>query len=221
MSAATLIGIVIVALAVVGASVWYAVTSRQTQALHGRYGREYDRTVARADSRRAAEAELVARDERVEQFNLRPLSIEQRELFTQQWHDLQEAFVDHPGRVVAKADALVVEVMRDRGYPVTTFEQRADDLSVHHAAFVENYRAARDVAQRHRRGSATTEELRLAMVYYREIFEDLLQADVVVTDRPVSRAVERDVPLSVDPTTADGRAQRPPIAPPRPDREAR
>lgn len=222
MSATAVIGIVIVALAVVGVIVWYAVARRrQTETLHAQYGSEYDRTVARADSRRAAEAELVDRQERVEQFRIRPLTAVQRDLFTQQWHDIQEAFVDNPGRAVSKADGLVVEVMRERGYPVTNFEQRATDLSVHHAVFVQNYRAARDVADRHRRGAATTEELRRAMVYYREMFEDLLQPDEIVSDRPVTRAVERDVPLPGDRAIADERIERRPIAPPPSDREVR
>jgi hypothetical protein len=224
MTTAALIGIIVVALAIVSVIVWYAVARRhQTQALHAQYGAEYDRTVAGASSRREAEAELVNRQERVEHFAIRPLSADQRDLFSQQWHDLQEAFVDTPGRAVTKADNLVVEVMRERGYPVTNFEQRASDLSVHHASFVQNYRAARDVADRHRRGGATTEELRRAMVYYREMFDDLLEPDETITDRPVRRVVERDIPLSGERTSGsvDGRVERQPIAPPRSDREAR
>jgi hypothetical protein len=224
MSATALIGIIIVALAIVGVIVWYAVARRRrTQMLHSQYGSEYDRTLAHTNSRRAAEAELVKRQERVEHFDIRPLTAEQRNLFGQQWHDLQEAFVDSPGRAVTKADTLVAEVMRERGYPVTNFEQRASDLSVHHAVFVQNYRAARDVAERHRRGTATTEELRRAMVYYREMFEDLLQADEAVSDRPVMRSVERDVAVPSDRTSARAgeRVERQPIAPPRSDREAR
>lgn len=223
MTAATLIGIIVVALAIIAVGVWYATARRQrTEALHDRYGSEYDRTVAQVHSRRAAEAELVERQERVEQLDIRPLTEEQRELYAQQWHDVQEAFVDNPGRAVTTADGLVAQVMRERGYPVTNFEQRASDLSVHHASFVQSYRAARDVAQRHRRGAATTEELRRAMVYYREIFEDLLQSDETMTDRPVTRVVEREVPLAGDRLRegAGERSQRPPVAPPRSDREA-
>lgn len=224
MTAAVLMGTIIVALAIVGGVVWYAVSRRrQTETLHAQYGSEYDRTVARVNSKREAEAELVRRQERVDQLHIRPLSADQRDVFSQQWHDLQESFVDNPGRAVTKADGLVAEVMRERGYPVTNFEQRANDLSVHHALFVQSYRAAREFAERHRRGAATTEELRRAMVYYRDMFEDLLRPDEIVSDRPVSRAVEREVPLSNDRSTgiADERVQRPPIAPPPSDREVR
>jgi hypothetical protein len=221
MSTVVIIGISVLALATAGVGVWYAVARRrQTQSLHEQYGSEYDRTVARAPSRRAAEAELVKRQERVDQFNIRPLTAEQLDVFSQQWHDVQEAFVDNPGRAVSKADGLVVEVMRERGYPVTNFEQRASDLSVNHASFVHSYRVAREIAARHRRGAATTEELRRAMVYYREMFDDLLERDEPVSDRQVSRAVERDVPLPSERTTsaAEGRIRQQPIAPLRSDR---
>jgi hypothetical protein len=224
MTATALIGIIVVALAIVSVVAWYAVARRQrTQALHEQYGAEYDRTVARAESRREAESELVNRQERLERFAIRPLSADQRDLFGQQWHDVQEAFVDNPGRAVSKADGLVVEVMRERGYPVANFEQRASDLSVHHASLVQNYRAARDVADRHRRGNATTEELRRAMVYYRELFDDLLEPDEPIVDRPVRLPVEREMPLPSDRTfrSADERVERRPIAPPRSDEEAR
>jgi len=224
MSATTVLGLIVVALAVVSVAAWYAVARRhRPQSLHGRYGSKYDRTLARLTSKRAAEADFVRRQDRVEQFKIRPLSDEMRDVFSQQWHDLQAAFVDGRGRAVIKADALVVEVMRERGYPIADFKQRASDLSVHHASFVQNYRAARDVAERHRQSLATTEELRRAMVFYREMFEDLLQPNEVVADRPVSRAVERDVPVSSGRTAGiDGeRVQRTPIAPPRAEREVR
>lgn len=222
MTATAIIGIIILALAVVAAVAWYAVARRRrTQSLHAQYGSEYDRALANASSKRAGEAELVKRQERVEQLAIRPLTPDQREMYRQQWRDVQGSFVDSPGRAVTKADSFVAEVMRERGYPMATFEQRAANLSVNHASLVQNYRAARDVAERHQRGIGTTEELRRAMVYYREMFEDLLRPDDNLSDRPVSRTVEREIPLPPDRTGTTGeRVQRPPIAPP-PDREVR
>src|SRR5262245_969989 len=130
MSATMLAGIIIVALAVIGVVAWYSVARRHmTESLHAQYGTEYDRTVAHAGSKRAAEAELVRREERVDQLDIRPLTADQRDLFDQQWHDVQEMFVDDPGRAVTKADSLIAEVMRARGYPVADFEQRAADVS--------------------------------------------------------------------------------------------
>ena len=72
------------------------------------------------------------------------------------------------------ADRLVGEVMHARGYPVGEFEQRVADISVDHPHVVMNYRAAREIADRHARGRASTEDLRQAMVHYRALFGDLL-----------------------------------------------
>jgi hypothetical protein len=75
---------------------------------------------------------------------------------------------------VNHADTLVQTVMQTRGYPVGDFDQNAADLSVDHPGVVENYRTAHAIALREGQGSATTEELRTAMVSYRALFEDLL-----------------------------------------------
>ena len=69
--------------------------------------------------------------------------------------------------------------MKYRGYPVSDFERRVEDISVDHPHLVENYRAARDLAERNRRGQANTEELRKALVYYRALFEELLETQEV------------------------------------------
>jgi hypothetical protein len=76
------------------------------------------------------------------------------------------------------ADRLVQEVMERCGYPLRDFEQAAADLSVDHPHVVENYRSAYRTAERSRRGAADTEELRQAVVYYRALFEELLEDEV-------------------------------------------
>lgn len=222
MSAGAVIGI-LVALCIVGAAVWYVVMQRRrTEDLRAQYGPEYSRTVSQVGDQRRAEDELLKRQERVEALAIRPLSAEQRGQFAQQWRDVQATFVDDPRGAVTRADLLVEDVMRARGYPVSDFDQRAADLSVHHGRVVENYRAAREIAGRHRQGTATTEDLRQAMVYYRELFQDLLEERERVTERPVERAVERDVsPAAVDRASEGKRAQpdnQPPI---RVDRDVR
>jgi hypothetical protein len=70
--------------------------------------------------------------------------------------------------------------MKARGYPVADFDQRTADISVDHPVVVENYRAAHDIALRHSRGQASTEDLRRAMVHYRSLFDELLQDSVPV-----------------------------------------
>jgi len=65
-------------------------------------------------------------------------------------------------------------VMRARGYPIDDPEKRIDDLSVEHAHVIEHYRAGRAIVVRHAQGQATTEDLRQAMVHFRELFEELV-----------------------------------------------
>ncbi len=91
---------------------------------------------------------------------------------------MQGRFVDEPQEAVRESDRLVRDVMRQRGYPVDNFEQRADDVSVDHPHVVENYRAAGRIAERNERGEASTEELRQATVHYRALFEELLETHV-------------------------------------------
>ena len=58
---------------------------------------------------------------------------------------------------------------------MSDFERRAEDLTVDHPNVVHHYRQARDIASRHSRKSATTEDLRQALVHYRALFADLLE----------------------------------------------
>ena len=76
---------------------------------------------------------------------------------------------------MTEADLLVTEVLTVRGYPMSDFDRRAEDLTVDHATVVHHYRNARDIALRHSRKSATTEDLRQALVHYRALFADLLE----------------------------------------------
>jgi hypothetical protein len=204
MSAAAMIVVVLVALVVVGGVAWYFMGQRRrTEALQTRYGREYSRTVEETGDARRAEEELVKRKERVDGLEIQPLRAEQREQFLTRWRSVQAMFVDDPAGAIARADALVSEVMATRGYPVSDFEQRAADISVHHAVVVDNYRAACEIVERQRTNSATTEDLRKAMVHYRALFEDLLEDREHATDRPVERQVEREVAREADRAAAE------------------
>ena len=175
MTQSTMIAIVVVAVIVLAAVGWLIWQRRRSDALRMQYGPEYDRAVNQLGDKRSAESELVKRQERVEQLDIRPLSAAQRTDYENRWRAVQSKFVDDPKGAVTDADGLVENVMKARGYPVSDFDQRAADLSVHHPRVVENYRAARDIALRHRRGEATTEDLRQAMVFYRALFQDLLE----------------------------------------------
>jgi hypothetical protein len=175
----TWVWIVIAAAAVVVvALIGLAVAKRRlTAKLQDAFGPEYDRTVSEAPSRREAEAELHERQKRHEEFELHDLSREARGRYQRLWDAAQARFVDEPERAVGEADALIQEVMRERGYPMEDFEQRAADLSVEHGDVVENYRAAHTISRRSVHGVAATEDLRQAMVHYRSLFTALVEPE--------------------------------------------
>jgi len=106
----------------------------------------------------------------------KPLSREDHQRFIDRWQAVQRDFVDDPASSIDRADALVNDVMRARGYPMSNFEHRAEDISVDHPHVVQNYRAAHAIAERHQQGQAGTEDLRQGLVYYRELFDELLEA---------------------------------------------
>jgi hypothetical protein len=64
--------------------------------------------------------------------------------------------------------------MNARGYPMSEFNQRADDISVNYPNTVGNYRAAHEIVVRHGKGQSSTEDLRKAMVHFRSLFDELL-----------------------------------------------
>jgi len=179
-----IVPIVGVSLLIVAAIAWVVIRKKRSEGLRRRFGTEYDRAVKTSGSRRRAEADLASRTRRVERLDIHPLSAGDHDRFAARWRSIQASFVDNPGGAVSDAATLVEEVMRARGYPVGDFDQRAADMSVDHPRFVENYREARDLALASQRGAARTEDLRRATVYYRALFEDLLET----TER---REVER------------------------------
>jgi hypothetical protein len=169
------IAIVIIAVVAVAAiAAFFFWQKRRSQTLREKFGPEYERTVEKIGDRRRAETELEKRQKRVESLKLQALNPEEQRRFAQRWRSAQAFFVDEPSRAVKEADALVIEVMQARGYPMGDFEQRAADISVDHPAVVQHYRAARDIAGKNRKGEANTEDLRQAMVHYRNLFEELL-----------------------------------------------
>ena len=170
--------IIILAVAVAALVTWIIVQNQRSKHLRKRFGPEYDRALQEQGSKRRAEALLEKREERVEHLKIRPLDPQERERFAEAWRTDQSRFVDDPKQAVIEADRLVGELMRVRGYPVSDFDQRAADISVHYPHVVEHYREAHAIAVRQKRGEAGTEDLRKAMVHYRALFEELLEANV-------------------------------------------
>ncbi|MGV9777668.1 hypothetical protein [Streptosporangium sp. NPDC003464] len=174
----TVIWVAVIVVAVVAIiAVGYAVLQqRRRHRLRDRFGPEYERTLRERDTRHEAEQELIAREQRVNSLDIRPLDSGTRDAYAKKWMEVQERFVDAPGFAVTEADHLVTSVMAERGYPTDDFEQRLSDLSVAHGRTLGHYRQAHEISSRAAHKEASTEELRQAMVHYRVLFEELLSA---------------------------------------------
>lgn len=174
--------IVIVAVIVIAVAA-LAATRRRSAVLRERFGPEYDRTVQAREDRRAAEADLRARERQRAQFDIRPLPESARLGYLDEWRDVQERFVDEPAGAVVAADALIFRAMEARGYPMRDFEGQADLLSVDYPDVVENYRFAHRVRKLSGTQQASTEDLREALLRYRSLFDRLLRADGTANSR--------------------------------------
>jgi hypothetical protein len=175
-AAVTILVVVIVLVAAALLGVWLMRSRRRR--LRARFGPEYDRMMAETDNRRLVEHELSEREKRHAELPIRPLPADARDRYTREWTAVQERFVDVPVEAVSQADRLLTAVMAERGYPTEGYEQQAADLSVRHAGTLSEYRAAHEVSERAAAGTASTEDLRQAMVHYRAVFEELVQEQV-------------------------------------------
>jgi hypothetical protein len=175
---------------VIAVVVWLVMQGRRSARLKERFGPEYDRAVIDFRGRTRAEAELLKREQRVAQLKLVSLTPADAARFSEAWSALQSRFIDNPKGAVVDADQLVRELMEKRGYPAADFERRAADISVDYPNVVTNYRAAQVIAARDGSDEGDTEELRKAVVHYRTLFDELLEAKpTVVSTVPANQHV--------------------------------
>ena len=173
MNSTTVIVAVVVVIVVI-ALISMIVRRGRSQKLKSAFGPEYDHTVQQTGNRSKAEKELESRQKRHDQLEIRPIDPGLRDRYSREWQQVQADFVDAPSDAVRRADQLVTQVMRERGYPTDNFEQRSADVSVDHPGVVEDYRAAHKISMANRENRASTEDLRLAMKHYRSLFDELL-----------------------------------------------
>jgi hypothetical protein len=219
MSTGAIIGIIIAVIVVV-AVVFVASAEMRRAKLRRQFGPEYDRLVQKLGSRRKADAELAERQRRVRALNIRELSPEQQASYSGDWTAVQERFVDTPAEAVGAAHTLIWNVMRDRGYPAEDRTTSMDALSIHHGRSMEGYREVQGLQTE----SASTEQLREAMIRYRALFEDLtgLRNGHSAPDRVAeiqARSAESNVAVAEDRAAGD-RAAGDRIAADRAAREA-
>lgn len=162
----------------------------RTESLRERFGSEYNHAVANTGSRTRAEQELIARTEEAKSYDIRALNATEVERFRSEWNRIELRFLERPTTAVVEADELVAEIMRTRGYPMGDFEKHAATLSVTHPRVIEHYRAGHNAIDANRDGKSSTEELRQAMLHYRELIDELLgRKSDVIRDVPVVHEV--------------------------------
>jgi hypothetical protein len=141
-----------------------------------RFGPEYEREVAERGNERDAVRHLSDVADRRDKLDIRRLEPTARDHYTRRWEAVQTDFVDRPGQALDEADRLVIDVMRDRGYPVENFGERAELVAADHPQVVKHYRAAHAARRNHHGhpGTVETEDLRQAFVHYRALFNELV-----------------------------------------------
>jgi hypothetical protein len=153
---------------------------QRTKRLQDKFGPEYDRTINELGDKRQAEHELETRLDHVKKLDIRPLSAEEVDRFTSEWQATQAEFVDEPLAAMRKADQLLSEVMKTKGYPVEDFEQGVADISVDYPDLVVDYRGLHLIAVKDDDDEVSTEEMRKAMVHGRALFENLTMPEPTV-----------------------------------------
>jgi hypothetical protein len=165
------IALAIFAVAAIG---YVLLEQRRSVRLRKRFGSEYDRTLSEIGDRKEAELDLARREKRLERLHIRPLNQRDRERFLGEWTATQAMFVEDPARAVDDADRLVNSIMTARGYTSRNATERFENVSAAYPRVVAGYREAYDVLNDYRTGKTSTENLRRAMVNYREVFDELL-----------------------------------------------
>jgi type II secretory pathway pseudopilin PulG len=181
--------VVAVALLVIVAGVMMARRASRRRQLQARFGSEYERAMHASGNSKQAEVDLQARADEREKLAIRPLNDSQRNRYALDWQQVQTEFVDAPALSLGRADALITDVMIDRGYPMQDFDRQANLISVDHSEVVEHYRRAHEIFVLSQTGEASTEDLRQGFVSYRRLFDELLEA---------SDSAKRDVPNGDD-----------------------
>ena len=174
----TLIIVVVVLLVIVlGIASMVMARKQRTKRLQEKFGPEYDHTLEKVGDETQAERELEERLAQAKALNIRPLSAEEVNQYTLEWQRVQGIFVDEPLTAVQKVDDLIREVMREKGYPVEDFEERAALLSVYYPELVKDYRLMHRFASKQVKDDVTTEDMRQAMVHARTLFESLMKQE--------------------------------------------
>ena len=202
----TILAIVVALVIAIG--IWLTLRRRHTDQLRDKFGDEYDRTLEDRGDRAKAEADLAAREKRVNELKIRTLSVDEHQRFATEWQEVKATFVDSPTEAVLHADRMLATMMKTVGYPMADFDRRYEDLTVNHADVARHYREGHAIAERQGAGQASTEDLRQAINHYEALFDRLVD-DIATPDDDVTVRGTRMDEAPVRPATTDTDAPRP------------
>jgi len=154
---------------------WLAMRRRRPTYFHRRFGYDHDLSLEDENTPPHVTEGVDAQNGRSNTFTIQPLTSTNKVYATSLWQSIQALFVDEPKVAIEEAEDLLMEVMRQRGFPSGDFEQLLADLTADYPWLLENYRALRTIKRRQDHGEATTEDLRQALLLYRSILDDLLE----------------------------------------------
>ena len=169
-----LVAVVVVALLVLAGIAALLKRRRRSNDLRETFGPEYERTVEGSGKRRDAERDLEKRKERHASLELRPLPAATRQRYLTAWDGVQSRFVDAPVLALSEADALLTQLLAERGFPTDDVRTQEDMLSVEHRHVLDSFRAGHAIEQENSSERADTEQVRQGMLHFREVFEAMV-----------------------------------------------
>ena len=153
---------------------WIIYRTPRSKRPRGPFSPEYDGVVSGSGRLGGASPKVDQRVNQPAPPSIRPLSPERRSRYSILWKNQLFRFVDEPEVAVTGADHLVEEVMKERGYLVDGLDPGGHDVPVDRPQLVEGYRTAHKIVMEYRQSGSNTEDLRRAMIWYRELFRELL-----------------------------------------------
>ena len=148
----------------------------RSKVLRDRFGPEYDRVVGH-NGREEGEEALRERMRQHDSLALRDVTDEEREAALASWQSVQMTFVESPATAVRDGEHLVFEVLRERGYPLESVEDRASAISVEEPELAGRYREAHAaLVHAESNGAKDMTRLRDALLTYRTLLYRLVGA---------------------------------------------
>lgn len=115
-----------------------------------------------------------AHEHELPDYTLHELREEEVRQLQERWASLQRDFVDAPVDTLRRADALLAEAMRERGFPAVDADGRHQLLTAHEPQHVSRYEQLREAISE-RGADWDTEEHRQALLEARTLFDAVLR----------------------------------------------